>query len=510
MVFAHQQLLHGRYAFKGRAGREKAYRGADVRNGNRPVVIEEFGPAGGDRQREVFLLSSLRHPNLLPVYEIFSERGSDYLVTEDPGGKTLLQLLREHKGRPLPLPLILACARQLCDVLIYLARYEPPIIVRDLHLSSVLVSAKGQVYLVGPGLVTGVQQGLQQEESNLPPPAATSPEYSAVFPLYSRHVIVSLGQLLRACLTGGEPSRVGGRDRRESLRHYNHQVPVELDRLIQRMVTHDEQYPPISLDEVQQTLMHIDLQAEEHTIEVTVRRHRQNVQSPPESPDYDTLPVRNRLPLSNPGGVFSQASPGLVSHSYMSGHVWRTRFIALSTLALVLLLGGSLCVLILINGSAHFVEFAWSIALLIAAIASASSLPPRVLLPWALLLPVALLSLLTGLAFLVLASPAAQRVLGGFLQNISLEQVITWGVAGTALISLLWLTRPFTLRNRLSLLCVFAAAGVCALYQQTLGDETTLRQTLGNGALHRHVLLVVTLALLAWGVIMAAHMERAR
>lgn len=509
--FAHQHLLHGRYAFKGGAGRERCHRGADVHNGNRPVVIEELGPVDGDRQREVALLSSLSHPNLLPVYEVFSEQGSVYLVTEAIGGKTLLQLLREQKGLPLPLPLVLACARQLCDVLIYLARCEPPIIVRDLHLSSVLVSEKGQVYLVGPGLTTGIQQGIQQEDRNLPSPASPSPEHPAVFPSYSGHLIVRLGQLLRACLTGKEHSHMGGRDGRESLRHYNYQVPVELDRLIQRLVTYDERHAPISLDEVQQSLMHLDLQAEEHTIEVTVRRFGQNVLSPPESPDCDTLPVRNRLPMHASGRVVSPALERQVSNSYTRGRVWRTRFVALSTLALVLLLGGSLCALIPIRGSAHYIEFGWSIVLLIAAITSASSrLPRRVLLPWALLLPVALLSLLTGLAFLVLASPAAQRVLGGVLQATSLEQVITWGLAGAALISLLWLTRPFALRNRLSLLCVFAAAGACVLSQQALRDETTLRQALGSEALHKHVLLVVALALLVWGILVAVHMERAR
>lgn len=509
--FAHQHLLHGRYAFKGRAGRERVHRGVDVHNGNRPVVIEELGPADGDRQREVALLSSLRHPNLLPVYEVFSERESVYLVMEDIGGKTLLQLLREQKGRPLPLPLVLACARQLCDVLVYLARCKPAIIVRDLNLLSVLVSEKGQVYLVGPGLAMGIQQALQQEDRNLPSPTPTSPEYSAVFPLYSRPVIVRLGQLLRACLTGKEHFQAGARHGSESLRHYNYQLPIELDGLIQRMVTHDERYAPISLDEIQQSLMHIDLQAEQHTIEVTVRRLRQNVLSPPESPDCDTLPVRNRLPLHASGRVVSQGLERQVSNSYTSGRVWRTRFIALSTLALVLLLVGSLCALILISGSTHYVEFGWSIVLLIATITSASSrLPRRVLLPWVLLLPVALLSLLTGLASLVLASPAAQQVLGGVLQAASLKQVITWGLAGAALISLLWLTRPFALRNRLSLLCVFAAAGVCALSQQALRDETALAQALGSEALHKHVLLVVALALLVWGILVAVHMERVR
>lgn len=99
-------------------------------------------------------------------------------------------------------------------------------------------------------------------------------------------------------------------------------------------------------------------------------------------------------------------------------------------------------------------------------------------------------------------------MLTGFIQIAWLEQVTTFGLVGAALVSLAWLARPFPWRNRLSLLLVFTAAGLCALYQGHLRDETLLEQAVGSGMLQKHLLLVLSLALLLWGAVVAAHMER--
>ena len=88
-------------------------------------------------------------------------------------------------------------------------------------------------------------------------------------------------------------------------------------------------------------------------------------------------------------------------------------------------------------------------------------------------LPVAVFSLLNGLAFLVQATPAVQRLMAPTIPVASLDQVITYGLASATLVSLLWLARPFTWRNRASLLLVFAGAALCAISQHVLRDASS-------------------------------------
>lgn len=384
--FPRPRLLHGRYALIERAGRESVspfYRGIDVCNGNRPVVIQELGPAAEGRPHEAALLTSLRHPNLPPIYDVFSDRGSAFLVMEAIEGKTLLQLLREHGGRPLPVPQVLDYARQLCDALVYLARCEPPIIVRDLQPSRVLVSANGRIYLLGPDLAGFSRRVMRQGDTPLPLPGPAGGEAGSAAQSNSHPALYGLGLLLRACLRGAESSLEAGRAGGPILYCYNYQVPVEFDRLIQRLVTCDERQPQIGLFEVQQMLMRIGLQAEEHTIAVAgpghpgPQRHAAAAATRGGGEaESDTLPVNTRMPLPASGQSVSGTPARPAPPINTKGRVWRSRFVVLSALALLLLLGSSLCALVLISSSAHLVEFGWSMVLLTAAVTSASSTPP--------------------------------------------------------------------------------------------------------------------------------------
>ena len=63
---------------------------------------------------------------------------------------------------------------------------------------------------------------------------------------------------------------------------------------------------------------------------------------------------------------------------------------------------------------------------------------------------------------------------------------------------------------RLAGALVLSAAALCALFQHVLGEAAMPRQALQSEALPPHLLLVVALVLLVWGVVVAAHMERVR
>src|SRR5690349_5052306 len=112
---APQSMLHQRYLIVGQAGRggmSAVYQAVDTLSRNRHVAIKEMSQGHLDSvelaeatsrfQQEAALLGSLQHPNLPRIYDGFSEYGRSYLVMEYIDGKTLLQMLKDSGGRPLP------------------------------------------------------------------------------------------------------------------------------------------------------------------------------------------------------------------------------------------------------------------------------------------------------------------------------------------------------------------------------------------------------------------------
>src|SRR6266705_2698399 len=152
-----QSLLQQRYIIieqAGRGGMGAVYQAIDTRVGSRRVAIKEMSQgqlseaelaeATARFQHEAALLGSLHHPNLPGISDAFSERGRSYLVMDFIDGKTLLQLLKESGGRPLPVEQVLNYARQLCDVLSYLHQQRPPIILRDVKPSNIMITQIGR------------------------------------------------------------------------------------------------------------------------------------------------------------------------------------------------------------------------------------------------------------------------------------------------------------------------------------------------------------------------------
>src|SRR5436853_259174 len=173
---APQSILRQRYLIVGQAGRggmSAVYQAVDTQFGNHHVAIKEMsqGNLSTDEldeatarfQQEAELLGSLRHPNLPTIYDGFSEEGRSFLVMEYIDGKTLLQMLKDTGGRPLPVAYVLDYAIQLCDVLMYLHLHNPPIIFRDLKPTNVMVKGNGHVMLIDFGIARFFKEGQAQD-----------------------------------------------------------------------------------------------------------------------------------------------------------------------------------------------------------------------------------------------------------------------------------------------------------------------------------------------------------
>jgi serine/threonine-protein kinase len=111
-------------------------------------------------RREAEILASLEHPNLVDVKDYFEEGGSHFLVMSYIDGATLEEIASQAP-QPLAVRQVLEWADPICDVLAYLHEHAPPILIRDLKPSNVMVDVKGRVKLIDFGIAR-IQEAGQQ------------------------------------------------------------------------------------------------------------------------------------------------------------------------------------------------------------------------------------------------------------------------------------------------------------------------------------------------------------
>ena len=120
-------------AMIGRGGMGEVYRARDPRL-KRDVAIKTL-PSGfaGDRdriarfEREARAASALNHPNIVSVYDIGTDGGVSFIVSELVDGETLARLIQRG---PLPLRKLIEVSTQICDGLA--AAHTAGVIHRDL------------------------------------------------------------------------------------------------------------------------------------------------------------------------------------------------------------------------------------------------------------------------------------------------------------------------------------------------------------------------------------------
>ena len=100
--------------------------------------------------REAKMVMKLRHPNIVPISEVDEDKGRIYMVMDFVEGQNLREYVKAHKK--IPNLTSLKIIRDLTAGLAYAAQQN--IYHRDMKLSNVLLSAKGQAKLVDFGLAT--------------------------------------------------------------------------------------------------------------------------------------------------------------------------------------------------------------------------------------------------------------------------------------------------------------------------------------------------------------------
>src|SRR5579884_2943621 len=158
-------------------GMGAVYRAIDLRF-NRPCAVKEMlDDFQNDTERsqavewftrEATLLLDLNHPCIPRVRDFFVEGGKHYLEMDFIEGRTLAEVLEKegtipgvNGARGVSEAQARSWAIQLCNVLAYLHRQNPPIIFRDLKPSNIMVTDNDEIKLIDFGIARTFQSQRQ-------------------------------------------------------------------------------------------------------------------------------------------------------------------------------------------------------------------------------------------------------------------------------------------------------------------------------------------------------------
>ncbi|HEU0001232.1 MAG TPA: serine/threonine-protein kinase [Ktedonobacteraceae bacterium] len=280
------ELLHGRYRLLtqvGVGGFGEVYKALDTQRNERVVAIKQINLRGLSPQktieatdtfnRELHILSPLKHSSLPRIYEHFTDPDHWYLVMEFLEGETLERYLESRlKQRSygsantpglLPSEEIFSLAFQLCDVLDYLHERQPPIIFRDIKPANIMRSGSGHVCLIDFGIARFFTPGRAKDTTPLGSPGYAASEQYGRAQTTARSDLYSLGALLHYLLTGDDPSETPFQF--APLPRSNPPLAgmQQLEALITRMVDVDSSQRPASAREVKEELQGIASLVEE-------------------------------------------------------------------------------------------------------------------------------------------------------------------------------------------------------------------------------------------------------
>ncbi len=203
-------IIGGRYRLDsiiGYGGMTTVYRAFDLRL-NRFVALKVLHHYLADSpefvqrfRRESEVLTKLRHPGIVQIYEVGEADGQLYMALEYVDGGSLADKIRSG---PLPIDAAVEIVRQIGSALAYVHKHG--IVHRDLKPSNILFARDGRVLLsdLGSGIRPG-ESPLTQTGTIVGTPVYMSPEQAQGGRLDARSDIFSLGVVLYQLVTGQMP-----------------------------------------------------------------------------------------------------------------------------------------------------------------------------------------------------------------------------------------------------------------------------------------------------------------
>ena len=261
-------LLHQRYRILsqvGEGGFSAVYKAVDTLQGDHTVAIKAITLSGLRPQevieateafnREMALLSGLKHSNLPHIYDHFSDSECWYLVMDFIEGITLEKHLETMPESRLATGEVLEIGIMLSVVLEYLHSRQPAIIFRDLKPTNVMLRPGAGIALIDFGIARHFKPGQAKDTIPFGSPGYAAPEQYGKAQTTPRSDIYGLGALLHQLLTGDDPSQTPFHF--ASLQVEDQPELCDLEELIMQMVQMDAAKRPESITIVKEELQRI-------------------------------------------------------------------------------------------------------------------------------------------------------------------------------------------------------------------------------------------------------------
>jgi eukaryotic-like serine/threonine-protein kinase len=150
---------------------------------------------------------------------------------------------------------VLTIGIQLCEVLDYLHRHQPPVIFRDVKPSNVMLTSGRKLFLIDFGVARYFQPGKRRDTIAFGSPGFAAPEQYGKAQTNPQSDIYSLGVTLYQLLTGIDPSLTPFRFL--PLHLLDASIPAELERLIMQMLEMEASKRPADMALVRKELQGI-------------------------------------------------------------------------------------------------------------------------------------------------------------------------------------------------------------------------------------------------------------
>jgi len=212
-------VIDGRYKIKavlGKGGFGATYLVDDLRLAGKRRALKEVPKLLFD-EYETSLLSRLDHPAIPDIIDHINSDSMVYLVLKFGGSSTLGGERKRYPDHRIPQDKLLPWMRQLCEVLIYLHRQEPPIIHRDLKPDNILLNEDERIMLIDFGIAKEARPDRMTRTLGRAATLGFSPPEQVMGTgTDERADIYALGATFYALLTGQNPpaahERVSGKD----------------------------------------------------------------------------------------------------------------------------------------------------------------------------------------------------------------------------------------------------------------------------------------------------------
>ena len=258
-------LLHQRYHILsqvGKGGFSAVYKAVDTLYDDHTVAIKAITLSGLRPQavieateafnREMTLLSELKHPDLPRIYDHFSDSECWYLVMDFIEGITLEKHLEAVPTSRLAAGEVLEIGTMLSVVLEYLHSRQPAIIFRDLKPANIMLRPGGGIALIDFGIARHFKPGQAKDTIPFGSPGYAAPEQYGKAQTTPRSDIYGLGALLHQLFTGDDPSQTPFLF--AALQVEDQPELKDLERLIMQMVQIDAAKRPESITLVKEEL----------------------------------------------------------------------------------------------------------------------------------------------------------------------------------------------------------------------------------------------------------------